>query len=142
MKLHIITVGAPKLSYAKLGWQEYWSRLQHYHQIRVTHIADKYNDINHFLAAAKGSYVVALTIDGPQQTSQKLAAFLDAKAHHGREVSFLIGGPEGLPSKVISQADQELGLSQLTFPHDLAMLVLLEALYRASTINANIPYHK
>lgn len=71
-----------------------------------------------------------------------LARFLAKRSQEGREVSFIIGGPEGLPEEVINTADHKLSLSELTFPHDLAMVVLLEALYRASTINSNHPYHK
>lgn len=142
MKLHVITVGSPKLGYAKAGWAEYQKRLGHYHQLRVTHIADKYNDAEHLLAAIGTSYAVALVINGPQISSLELAAFLETQSQTGREVSLLIGGPDGLPSEVIARADKQLGLSKLTFPHDLAMVILLEALYRASTINDGLPYHK
>jgi 23S rRNA (pseudouridine1915-N3)-methyltransferase len=143
MKLHIITVGEPKLSYAKAGWDEYLKRLRHYHTIRVTHIADKHAyDATHIQQAAGNAYAVALVIDGKQFTSPELAAFLEKRALEAREVCLLIGGPEGLPQEVIDQTDYRLGLSRLTFPHDLAMVVLLEALYRASTISAGQPYHK
>ncbi len=145
MKIHIVTVGTPKLEYAKAGWQEYTSRLQHYHQLRVTHIADKHNDADHFLTAVKSggsAYVVALTIDGPQLTSHELAAFLDTRAQQAQELCLLVGGPDGLPQQVIEAANQQLGLSALTFPHDLAMVILAESLYRASTINSNQPYHR
>lgn len=142
MKLHIVTIGTPKLAYAKAGWQEYWARLARYHQVRATHIADKYNDAEHLLAAAGPAYKVALEIDGTAMTSPELATFLDKRAQEGREVCMLIGGPEGLPPEVRAAADYQWSLSRLTFPHDLAMLVTLEALYRASTITAGLPYHK
>lgn len=142
MKLHIITVGQPKLDYAKLGWAEYWNRLKHYHQIRVTHIADKQNDTQHILAAAHNSYKVALVIDGRQHTSHQLAEFLDKRALEGKEVSFIIGGPDGLPPEVIERSETQWSFSKLTFPHDLAMVILLESLYRASTISAGQPYHR
>ncbi|HEX7633454.1 MAG TPA: 23S rRNA (pseudouridine(1915)-N(3))-methyltransferase RlmH [Candidatus Saccharimonadales bacterium] len=142
MKIHIITVGTPKLQYAKDGWQEYWQRLKHYHQIRVTHISDKHNDAEHILEAAGQSYKVGLVIDGVQFSSPELAKFLDKHAQGGREVTFIIGGPEGLPEEVIEKVNFEWSLSHLTFPHDLAMVVLLETLYRASTISAGQPYHK
>ena len=142
MKLHIITVGAPKLTYAKLGWEEYLHRLRHFHTVRVTQVADKNNNAEHLLAAAAKTTLVALVIDGPQLSSPQLAEFLEKRALEGREVSFIIGGPDGLPAAVIAAAKHQWSLSALTFPHDLAMVVLLETLYRASTINSGQPYHK
>jgi 23S rRNA (pseudouridine1915-N3)-methyltransferase len=143
MKIHLLTVGEPKLAYAKSGWDEYLGRLRHYHQIRITHLADKWAyDNDKLLAAAGNAYKVALIIDGPQLTSPELAQFLEKRANEGREVCFMIGGPEGLPQDVINAADSKLSFSKLTFPHDLAMVVLAEALYRASTIAAGHPYHK
>lgn len=143
MKIHLITVGEPKLAYAKSGWEEYLKRLKHYHTLRVTHLADKFAyDPTHLLEAMGSAYKVALVIDGKQFTSPELSSFLDKRSMDGREVCFIIGGPEGLPQEVIDQADLQWGLARLTFPHDLAMVVLLEALYRASTISAGIPYHK
>jgi 23S rRNA (pseudouridine1915-N3)-methyltransferase len=143
MRIHIITVGQPKLPYAKLGWEEYIKRLGHYHTVRTTHIPDKwaYND-TFILQTAGNAVKVAMVIDGKQFTSPELAAFLEKRALEAREVCFLIGGPEGLPENVINQAEHTIGLSRLTFPHDLAMVVLAEALYRASTISAGQPYHK
>ncbi len=142
MKLHIITVGAPKLAYAKAGWDEYLQRLRHFHTVRVTQVADKNNDAEHLLAAAAKTTLVALVIDGPQLSSHQLADFLAKRALESREVSFVIGGPAGLPAEVIAQAAHSWSLSSLTFPHDLAMVVLLETLYRSSTINSGQPYHK
>lgn len=142
MKIHIITVGQPKLAYAKQGWDEYWRRLRHYHQVRVTHLPDKQTDAARLLEAAGKSYLVALEIEGISYSSPQLATFLDKRAIEGREVSFMIGGPDGLPPAIRKRADLLLSLGRLTLPHDLAMVVLLETLYRASTINAGHPYHK
>jgi 23S rRNA (pseudouridine1915-N3)-methyltransferase len=142
MKLHIITVGAPKLAYAKLGWDEYLARLRHFHTVRVTRVADKNNDAEHLLAAAAKTTLVALVIDDRQLSSPKLAEFLEQRALESHEVSFIIGGPAGLPPEVIAAAKHRWSLSALTFPHDLAMVILLETLYRASTINSGQPYHK
>jgi 23S rRNA (pseudouridine1915-N3)-methyltransferase len=142
MKLHIITIGKPKLPYAKLGWDEYLKRLRHYHDVRATHLSDKYaKDTNKILEASAGSYRVGLIIEGEQLTSHQLAAFLNERALESREVSFIIGGPDGLPSDVRSAVDFQWSFSKLTLPHDLAMVTLLETLYRASSINASSPYH-
>lgn len=143
MKLHIITIGKPKLDYAKQGWDEYLGRLQRLHQVRVTQLGDKYvDDADKILEAAKDSYVVVLEIFGQNHTSEQLAEFLKARKLESREVSFIIGGPDGLPQAVRYAANHQWSLGHLTLPHDLAMVVTLEALYRASTINARLPYHR
>lgn len=142
MRIHIITIGKPRLDYAKRGWDEYFGRLKHYHQLRITHINDKNNDTRHILDAAGSAYKVVLEIKGQGMSSEQLAAFIDKRAMDAREVSFIIGGPDGLPRQVIKATDVSWSLSDLTLPHDLAMVVLLEALYRASSINAGLPYHK
>ena len=143
MKLRIVTIGKPKLSYASEGWAEYYARLERLHAVQAVHLNDKYvGDAAKILEAADGTYKVIMEITGKQLSSPELAEFLDKRELESREVSFIIGGPEGLPQEVIDKADFKWSLSALTFPHDLAMVVLLEALYRASTIKAGLPYHK
>jgi 23S rRNA (pseudouridine1915-N3)-methyltransferase len=143
MKLHLVTVGKPKLAYAQAGWAEYLGRLRRQHTVRLTQLADKhaYNAAK-LLEVTKGTYAVVLEIDAAQFSSEQLADFLRKRELESREVSFVIGGPEGLPKEVITAADYQWSLGKLTLPHDLAMVVLLETLYRASTINAGTPYHK
>jgi 23S rRNA (pseudouridine1915-N3)-methyltransferase len=143
MKLHVITIGKPKLTYASLAWEEYLGRLKRLHEVKTTQIPDKFAySAEKILEAAGSSYKVILEITGEQLSSPELADFLKKRALEAQEVCFIIGGPEGLPQAVIDKADFQLSFSNLTFPHDLAMVILLEALYRASTINAGLPYHK
>ncbi len=143
MKLHLVTVGKPKLSYAVEGWNDYLSRLQRLHSVRVTQLADKYADnVAKFQEVTAGTYVVVLEINGKDITSHQLADFLRTRELEAREISFVIGGPDGLPSEIRANADYQWSLSRLTLPHDLAMVVTLEALFRASTINARLPYHR
>ncbi len=143
MKLHIVTIGKPKLAYAVTGWDEYLGRLQRLHVVRTTQLADKYaRDEVKIREALAGTFTVALEIMGTDLSSPELAEFLQKQELAAREVSFLIGGPDGLPQPIRDQADFRWSLSRLTLPHDLAMVVTLEALFRASTINANLPYHR
>jgi 23S rRNA (pseudouridine1915-N3)-methyltransferase len=142
MRIHIITIGEPKLDYAKSGWQEYLKRLKHYHTVDVTHIPDKKNEPKYLLEAAGRAYKVALNIGGTQLSSTELASFLESHMIHNKEMAFLIGGPDGLQKEVLDKCDVQLSFSRLTFPHDLAMVILLEALYRAATIAAGQPYHR
>lgn len=143
MRLHLLTIGKPKLTYARLGFDEYFSRLKRLHDVRVTHLNDKYaQDAEKILGEIRGSTTVVMEVNGVEYTSKKLAAFLEVRELESREVSFIIGGPEGLPQAVRDAADYQWSLGRLTLPHDLAMVVTLEALYRASTINAGLPYHR
>ncbi len=143
MKIRVVTVGKPKLAFAKLGFEEYFTRLSRLHTIQHTIIADKYAyDAAHILEVTKGTTRIVLEIGGAEYSSEQLAEFLLKRELESREVSFIIGGPEGLPAEVRKAAQHQWSLGRLTLPHDLAMVVTLEALYRASTINAHLPYHK
>lgn len=143
MKLSLVTIGKPKLHYADQGWNEYMWRLVKFHKVDVKHLSDKYaNDVAKILEASAGTYRVAMVIEGKPMSSRELALFLKKRELDAKPVSFIIGGPEGLPKAVIEKADFKWSLSPLTFPHDLAMVITLESLYRASTLNAGVPYHK
>ena len=86
--------------------------------------------------------VIALCIDGKQmdsvQLSQKLTSLIDT----GRRVVFVIGGSLGLSERVVSRARMKLSFSPMTFPHQLARVMLLEQVYRAMKIGAGERYHK
>lgn len=143
MNLHILTIGEPKLSYAREGWHEYLKRLSRYHDVHTTHLADKWaNDSKHILRAVGDTYLATLEITGSQLSSEELSDFLVDRAIASKAICFAVGGPEGLPLAVRERSNFSWSFSKLTFPHDLAMVVLLEALYRASTIAAAHPYHR
>ncbi len=142
MKLHIITIGTPKLSFTKEGSALYLKRLGGYHTVDVVHLPDAATD-DKILGVLAGLFVVALDERGKDMTSAELAHFLDEKSLHGvSEIAFFVGGPDGHSDTVRSRADALLRLSAMTFPHDIALLLISEALYRASTIMHNHPYHR
>ena len=90
-----------------------------------------------------GDHVVALCIDGRQMTSEQLAARVRALEDRGvQRTLFVIGGSLGLSDAVVRRADERLSFSPMTFPHQLARVMLLEQLYRARKIGANERYHK
>jgi len=143
MRFHFITVGEPKLDYARRGWDEYYTRLGRFHQLRTSRIGDKHADDTALLHAAGHSYLMPLDLLGKEVTSEQLATKLEGLAVHGTsEVTFIIGGPNGFGDAVRQRADFLWKLSDLTLPHDLAMVVMLEALYRASSITGGLPYHR
>lgn len=90
-----------------------------------------------------GDYVIALAIGGRRYTSETFAARLQALEDQGRgRLVFVIGGSLGLSPAMLSRADETLSLSDMTFPHPLARVLLLEQLYRACKINHHERYHK
>lgn len=145
MRLHLITVGEPKLAYARAGWQEYTARLGRYHKLKITHLAGStpQKEGEAALKAAGRAPIIALDPRGVGWSSQELAAYVEKQGVQGTgELAFCIGGPDGHSGDLRAQARALWSLSQLTLPHDLAMLVMSEALYRAATISAGEPYHR
>jgi len=88
------------------------------------------------------AFIVALQVKGKPLTSEQLAEFLAARARDGRDVAFLIGGPDGIAPELDAKADLRWSLSALTLPHALARVVVAEALYRAVMIVKGHPYHR
>lgn len=93
-------------------------------------------------AIAPASAVVLLDLDGKQWSSEELAAQLDAWRLDGRERTIVVGGAAGVSAAVRSTASTHWSLGPLTLPHELARVVVIEQLYRASTILRGEPYHK
>ena len=90
-----------------------------------------------------GDRVIALTIPGRQMDSPALAAHLEALRSAGAgRIVFVIGGSLGLGKNLLARADEELSMSPMTFPHQLARVMLLEQIYRAEKICAGERYHK
>lgn len=90
----------------------------------------------------KGVRRVILDERGGHCTSAQLSARLKGWMNDGRDVAFLIGGPDGLAPELKATADEALRLSDLTLPHAMARVMLVEALYRAWTLLSNHPYHR
>lgn len=86
--------------------------------------------------------VIALDRQGKEWSSEEVANYLDGVRSEGREACFIIGGSDGLGQAVLAAAERKWSMSRLTFPHELARIVLLQQLYRAFCISAGKPYHK
>lgn len=142
MKITIVTIGRPKISFAKEGFLEYVKRLSGFHKVEVVHLSDKTTE-DKLLQVVDHCFCVVLDEHGQSFTSRELAQFLKDKSIQGiGEVCFLIGGPDGHSEVIKKRAELLWSMSTLTFPHDMALMILVEALYRASTINVGHPYHR
>ena len=86
--------------------------------------------------------VIALDVKGQTWSTEKLAANLQQWMTDGRDVGFMIGGPDGISKDILQKAERRWSLGPLTLPHPLVRVVLAEQLYRAWTITQNHPYHR
>lgn len=150
MRFHFIWVGKTKDPNWRALQEEYLQRLSHFVKCSVTEIKDKGA---HETVEAEGErilekvnqsgFVCALDLKGRSIGSRKLAAQISKWQVSGlKEITFIIGGAEGLSSAVVEKADYGLSLSFLTFTHEMARVILLEQLYRSFTIIKGYPYQK
>lgn len=95
-----------------------------------------------YAALPSGSHIIGLDVHGQSWSTEKLAAKLEDWMGDGRDVGFMIGGPDGISADILQQADTRWSLGPLTLPHPLVRVVLAEQLYRAWTITCNHPYHR
>jgi 23S rRNA (pseudouridine1915-N3)-methyltransferase len=92
-------------------------------------------------AIPKNNLVIVLDAIGPKLTSENFANIVKTWEDKGQHLTFILGGPHGLPESLKSRANLRLSLSPMTTTHDLAHLFFLEQLYRACTINHGTKYH-
>lgn len=159
MHITVITVGKLKEKYLTEGIAEYAKRLTRYCKLDQVEVPDekapetlsekemeqiKEREGERILTKVRDTaYVIALAIDGRQQSSEELAETMGKLSVDGNsEVVFIVGGSLGLSSAVLKRADMKLSFSKMTFPHQLMKLILLEQIYRGFRILKNEPYHK
>jgi 23S rRNA (pseudouridine1915-N3)-methyltransferase len=155
LKITLISCGNKMPSWVNEGAFEFSKRLQDYASFNLIEIPltkrGKSSDQSRILekeaalmaaAIPNGARIIALEIGGDSFSSEKLAAKLEQLQQISSHLCFLIGGPEGLAPALLARADERWSLSQLTLPHPLVRIVLLETLYRSWSIINNHPYHK
>jgi len=140
LRVSIICQGRLKEKYYLGACEEYMKRLAGYCQPEIIELPEDGDPIPKI---PRGAYVVAMCIEGKKTDSPGLAAKLSQVALEGKSrVCFLIGGSEGLSPEAKALADWKLSMSDMTFPHHLARVMLLEQIYRAFTIQVGAKYHK
>ena len=137
------------------GYEEYAKRMPRECELKLKEIAPGPRGKNADIARAvalegekmqaatpPGDRVVALDLGGAEWSTPQLSAALARWLADGRNVSLLVGGPDGLAPPCLARADERWRLSALTLPHPLVRVVLAEQLYRAWSLLHNHPYHR
>lgn len=158
--IDLICIGKLNAPYFAQGVSEYAKRLSAYCDFRIVELPEETireknasaasiekaldKEADRILASVrKGASIVALCIEGKQLSSEELADRIAQTAGSGAgDMAFVIGSSHGLSSRVKQAAVLRMSMSRMTFPHQLARLMLTEQLYRAFSINAGAKYHK
>ncbi len=158
MNIKVIAVGKLKEKYWINAIKEYSKRLNSYCNLEFIEIKEtllkkenqseeekvKASEGDDILKKIKGNeYVISLEIKGNMLSSEDLAKKIDMLGIEGKSnITFVIGGSLGLSEEVSKRADFSLSFSEMTFPHQMMRVILLEQVYRAFKINRNETYHK
>ena len=143
VKLRCLAIGKPKLSFASEGVREYESRLRHYVPLSIEYLKVR-NGSDTLLGRSEGSYRVALDESGAQMSTREISRTVTTLESRGeiKSIAFLIGGADGHSIALREQCDAIWSLSRMTMQHELALVVLLEQLYRVYTLKRGEPYHR
>ena len=144
IKVNIVCVGKIKESYLREAGAEYTKRLSRFCKLEIKELAEGKNlkEEGAAIARCAGGHKIALCVEGEKLSSPQLADCVKKLADRGEEITFIIGSSCGLDDGVKQQADRKLSFSDMTFPHQLMRVILLEQIYRAFMINAGSEYHK
>lgn len=146
MQTRIIVAGKPALAYAKAGVDEYLKRLSRFggYEMTVIKAGNRDEVSTRLLEKSHGCFRIALDERGEDLTTRQFADRLDALAMRGnvKSVAFLIGAADGHNETLRKACDLTLTLSSFTLQHELALLVLLEQLYRVASLKSGSPYHR
>lgn len=149
MHLNVIAVGTRMPGWVDKAWDDYSRRMPRECRLRLKQVptarrgggpAEEGENI--LGKIGERDLVIALEIDANQWSTEQLAQQLNGWLQGGRDVSFLIGGADGLSDRCRERAQLRWSLSPLTFPHALVRVLVAEQLYRAWSILHNHPYHR
>ena len=153
MTFHVVAVGRVRNRDLATLCDDYAARTRHYTKLEIHEIPDKSRQAKNptdvlreeakaLLRAAPDARLVILSRDGRRVGSRAFAQRLQGWQRDGRDVAFVIGGAFGLDASVRQASEEAISLSDMTYPHELARVMLLEQIYRGNTILRGEPYHK
>lgn len=160
IKINIICIGKIKERYFTDAIAEYAKRLTSFCKFSISELGEEkirnntpnksqieevlYSEGKKILQKiCSGDYVIAMCIEGNLMSSEELSGIICNAGVSGKStIDFIIGGSYGLSDEVKRRADLKLSMSKMTFPHQMARMILSEQIYRAFEISSNGKYHK
>lgn len=155
MKLLVVAVGQRMPGWAQEAWTDFSRRMPREMPVELVEVKAEWRSAGKSPAVLMAAEAVRLRAAMPARcrkvvldergsdvTTQALARRMEKWLAGGEDVAFLVGGPDGLDPSLKQEADETLRLSSLTLPHALARVLLVEALYRASSVLRGHPYHR
>ena len=155
MKIRFISIESSRPEWAKKAFTTYeskfnksidmdWLGLKPVSRTRNYNVLDVVEKESNLLQSKikKHEFVIALDKEGISLSSEKLRFQFDNWISSSKDISIIIGGPDGLSQKLIRQSDFCWSLSQLTFPHSIVPVIVVEQIYRVWSMTQNHPYHK
>lgn len=145
MHWRILAIGKPKLAFARMGIEEYAGRLQPFAPVQIDYLRASRREDESALLQEKSEGLLRIILDergaevGSRTLADKISGWEQSRV---KGVALIIGGADGHTPQLRASADWLWSLSKLTLQHELALVVMLEQLYRAYTIKAGLPYHR
>jgi 23S rRNA (pseudouridine1915-N3)-methyltransferase len=145
VRVRIVAVGTRMPGWVTQAYEDYVRRLRPQFRVDLVELAigkNKNDEGKRLLEKVRDDYLVALDEHGKSLTTLAVAKWLAERQQDGRDLSFVIGGPDGLDPAILEVAALRWSLSALTFPHAMVRVILAEQLYRAASVLQNHPYHR
>ena len=156
MRLRVMAVGTRMPEWVDSAFTDYWRRMRALWKLELIELptasrresggaapAAKSAEARRILAMlTPRDFIVALDEHGMQKSTVELALWLEQRRASGKDLAFIIGGPDGLAEEVLARAHLRWSLSRLTLPHGLVRVLLAEQIYRATTVLSGHPYHR
>lgn len=139
MRARLIAAGTRLPGWINEGYAEYAGRLGQGLRLELVEVPFKKRMLERI---GPRDFVVALEVTGRALATPELARWLEARLAGGRDLTFLVGGPDGLAPELLARADYRWSLSPLTWPHGLVRIMVAEQLYRAQSLLKGHPYHR
>ena len=145
MRVRILAVGTRMPEWVTTAYEDYTRRMRKDMRVDLEEIPvgrARADEEKRLLERIGDDYLVALDERGKSLTTLQLAKWLAERQQDGRNLTFAIGGPDGLGAAILARSAMRWSLSALTFPHAMVRVILAEQLYRAHSVLQNHPYHR